>query len=106
MSNIDESQPDKDIGLLAKFEVTRLTPSTRGIDHTNCFYFVLDPEHDPLAFQVLHDYAALASQHGYLNLAEDLWAKLEHIHMQHQREQLAADLAKLQKDAAGEDTGQ
>jgi len=60
-------------GLIAKFDVKRLVPSSRGIDHTNCEYFVLDPRHDPMARQMLGEYALLADQIGEKLLAADLF---------------------------------
>ena len=63
----------QDRGLLAKFKVERLTPSSRGIDHTGCRYFVLDITHDPHALP-----AALAYVHSceseYPFLAADIRA--------------------------------
>jgi hypothetical protein len=44
-------------GLFAKFRVERLTPSSRGIDHTGCRYFVLDITHDPHALPAALAYA-------------------------------------------------
>ena len=46
-------------GLYHKFRVERLTESSRGIDHTDCEYFVLDPRHDEFAFKALDVYANL-----------------------------------------------
>lgn len=60
-------------GLINKFAVERLTPSSRGIDHSECEYFVLDPEHDPIARQLLADYAAMTDQVGDKPLAADLF---------------------------------
>lgn len=48
--------PPEDEGLYDKFKVTRLTESGRGIDHKDCFYFVLDPLHDKAAFEALMAY--------------------------------------------------
>lgn len=60
-------------GLIRKFDVERLTPSSRGIDHDQCEYFVLDPKHDPMARQILSDYAQLADQVGEKELASDIF---------------------------------
>jgi hypothetical protein len=60
------------VGLEPKFIVERIKPSSRGIDHSSCRYFVLDPQHDPLAAEALAYYARLAEAHGDLALAEDL----------------------------------
>lgn len=64
---------DGDDGLIRKFKVERLTPSSRGIDHTRCEYFVLDPLHDPIARQVLSRYAEIADQVGDKALASDMY---------------------------------
>jgi hypothetical protein len=44
-------------GLIGKFHVERVAPSSRGIDHADCRYFVLDPQHDPFAWDALSVYA-------------------------------------------------
>ena len=58
-------------GLFAKFRVERLTPSSRGIDHTDCRYFVLDITHDPHALSAAVAYAN-SCESEYPFLAEDL----------------------------------
>jgi hypothetical protein len=58
-------------GLVQKFKVERLIPSSRGIDHSGCEYFVLDPAHDPLAYACLVEYARTAAQTGQHQLAAD-----------------------------------
>jgi hypothetical protein len=60
-------------GLHAKFHVERLTPSSRGIAHDDCQYFVLDVTHDPLAAPALLAYAEHCES-GYPQLAADLRA--------------------------------
>jgi len=40
--------------------------------HDDCRYFVLDPQHDPLAREALLRYALLAGQTGNSELARDL----------------------------------
>jgi hypothetical protein len=67
------SDVEKPPGLIHKFHVERLVPSSRGIDHSECQYFVLDPEHDPLARQLLSEYAMLADQIGEKKLAADMF---------------------------------
>lgn len=62
----------KDRGLENRFKVERLTPSSRGIDHSDCQYFVLDPQHDHIARQVLRVYATTAREEGFEALADDL----------------------------------
>jgi hypothetical protein len=59
-------------GLDNRFRVERLTPSSRGIDHADCRYFVLDPQHDPDAREALYAYSRLARQRGRFGLADDL----------------------------------
>lgn len=59
-------------GLIEKFKVERLTPSSRGIDHDGCRYFVLDPQHDPGARFALRAYKVWAEKHGFGPLAADL----------------------------------
>jgi len=44
-------------GLYGKFRVERVEPSSRGIDHSACRYFVLDPQHDPHAVTAMRSYA-------------------------------------------------
>lgn len=59
-------------GLVEKFRVERLTESSRGIDHAECRYFVLDPLHDKAARQALLAYAD-AIVYGEPELAGDLY---------------------------------
>lgn len=59
-------------GLHAKFRVERITESSRGIDHSGCRYFVLDPQHDDMAYAALAYYAEIARAQGYVPLADDL----------------------------------
>lgn len=42
--------------------------------HEECRYFVLDPQHDPIARRMLFDYARIAGDRGYPVLAEKLRA--------------------------------
>lgn len=70
----DERDAVSEQGLTDKFKVERLTESSRGIDHSECRYFVLDPEHDPLAFTALKVYAIEAHLAGNESLARDLHA--------------------------------
>ena len=58
-------------GLFAKFKVERLTPSSRGINHDACRYFVLDITHDPHALPAAVAYAN-SCESEYPFLAEDL----------------------------------
>lgn len=66
-------------GLREKFRVERTAPSSRGIDHSDCQYFVLDPKHDPGARFALRAYKAWARKHGEAALAEDLDAWLHQL---------------------------
>lgn len=60
-------------GLIEKFRVERVVPSSRGVDHTNCEYFVLDPKHDPIARACLVEYARTADEVGDKQLAADIY---------------------------------
>lgn len=61
---------EKDAGLLPKYEVTRLGDQTG--KHDECRFFVLDPQHDPIAREALRDYAVHALSYGYVALYQDL----------------------------------
>jgi len=64
---------DKRRGLYAKFEVHRMDGRDRpGQKHDGCRYFVLDLDHDPLAYAALKAYADAAAHCGYTALARDL----------------------------------
>lgn len=56
-------------GLYAKFHVERVAPSSTGKDHTDCRYFVLDPQHDAAARAALATYAVSTPSNA---LREDL----------------------------------
>ena len=101
MSDIDK----KELGIYPKFSVRRLHPSSRGIDHTDCFYFVLDPEHDPAAREALTAYAAAAAREGYYALAEDIRKRLDQLRMDRYQAALEQDLERLQQEAAGKAAG-
>lgn len=58
-------------GLYPKFRVERLRPSSRGLDHDDCDYFVLDMKHDPHAIPALITYAN-ACEADLPQLARDL----------------------------------
>lgn len=58
-------------GLYQKFRVERLTESSRGIDHTDCEYFVLDPKHDKHARIALYAYYR-SCHNAHPDLAMDL----------------------------------
>ena len=67
------SDPDRDRGLYGKYEVKRLggTPGK----HADCFYYVLDLEHDRFAVPALRAYAE-ACREEYPQLAEDLLVEI------------------------------
>lgn len=65
-----ERDPEKDRGLYRKYEVRRVEdPAGK---HEQCFYYVLDLVHDPIALEALSVYARIAREHGYESLADDL----------------------------------
>lgn len=64
-------------GLLAKYHVERLSdPDGK---HDGCRYFVLDPQHDPIARRALRQYAATAGFEGNYALRGDLYQWLDSI---------------------------
>lgn len=60
----------KDEGLDDKYMVYRRNSD----EHLNCRYFVLDPQHDPLAVVTMRFYAKQARANGFTKLAEDMLA--------------------------------
>jgi len=70
MANSDEAR-----GLYDKYDVKRKNDQSG--KHATCRYFVLDPQHDPLAVVALRAYADAAATAGYAALAQDLssWAR-------------------------------
>lgn len=78
------SDDDRERGLYAKYQVTRLDdPEGK---HADCRYFVLDPEHDPLARRPLRMYQTSARARGYTLLANDLREWLTDIYRRHLRD--------------------
>lgn len=75
-----EQELDKEQGLEERYEVTRLGDQTG--KHDECFFFVLDPKHDPIAVRVLEQYIALAKEADYRVLANDLNRKLTEIRLE------------------------
>ena len=59
-----------DTGLEARYTVRKIDDPTG--KHTDCRYFVLDPQHDPLAVEALLRYSQVALDAGYVGLAADL----------------------------------
>lgn len=57
-------------GLESRYEVRKINDLDG--KHADCRYFVLDPQHDPIARDALATYAAHAKARGYGELARDL----------------------------------
>ena len=57
-----------------KFRVERVDPEAQE-RHKDCWVFVLDPEHDPVARVALAAYATAAVEAGLLDIAVDLRLK-------------------------------
>ena len=69
-TEVEGSPGEKAPGLIGKYVVTRLNdPDGK---HAGCRFFVLDPEHDPIARGALELYADVAHAQGYRALADDL----------------------------------
>lgn len=73
-TNHDDATPDADpernVGLIGKYRVERIhDPEGK---HAECRYFVLDPQHDPIAERALRFYADEARRQGFTALADDL----------------------------------
>jgi hypothetical protein len=62
------SGQDRNLGLYRKFHVTRSDPTGK---HANCFYFVLDCDHDEFSVAALEAYIA-ACEAKFPKLAADL----------------------------------
>lgn len=62
-------------GLYGKYRVERLNDPER--KHAECRYFVLDPQHDPIARDAIELYATRAGRIGHTELEVDLgeWLK-------------------------------
>lgn len=57
-------------GLEHRYDVQKVNdPEGR---HNDCRYFVLDPQHDPIAREALRDYAVHALSYGHVGLYQDL----------------------------------
>lgn len=69
------SDDQRNEGLHAKFRVERTDPEAQE-RHKDCWVFVMEPRHDPLARVALKAYVEAAEEAGYLNLATDLRRKL------------------------------
>lgn len=67
---------DTERGLYEKFRVARTDGrSVEGEKHHGCDYFVLDLNHDPLAYAAIMAYARRAADKGYFALSQDLIAR-------------------------------
>lgn len=65
---------EKEEGLLRKYSVRRIGDIND--KHQNCFFFVLDIDHDPIARSALKTYMDEARKAGYEKLADDLYARM------------------------------
>jgi hypothetical protein len=72
-----EAKDKAEGGLERRYHVERLN-DTEG-KHTDCRFFVLDPQHDPIAREALKTYANHAQAKGYVTLADDLFAWLRDV---------------------------
>lgn len=96
MSADREDPGFRDRGLEQRFKVERLIPSSRGIDHSECQYFVLDPAHDPLARSCLIGYAMAAAEDGQQALADDLLAWVSRLEAEARAADVEAQLHQMQ----------
>ena len=70
---------DRDLGIYRKFHVTRHDPYQK---HANCFYFVLDTDHDEYSVPALEAYA-VACKEKFPALATDLQALIKVLRIKH-----------------------
>lgn len=78
-------------GLLSKYHVERRNdPEGK---HNECRYFVLDPQHDPIARDALRAYATAAGAEGYFALRADLHRWLDRIEANKQLQDLEVRVA-------------
>jgi len=88
-------------GLYAKYRVERIDGSHKeGGRHEGCWYFVLDPTHDPAARDALRRYAELVADERP-RLAYDLLARPELTHDPRELEMLAYQRARAQRPTGG-----
>lgn len=71
-----DDDPDRERGLYDKFIVER-TDVRASERHRDCFFFVLDVNHDALAVPALEAYIRACRENGYHVLAADLQRKLD-----------------------------
>lgn len=68
---MSEQHPtEKERGLEPRYRVEKINDPTG--KHDACRYFVLDPQHDPMARVALLVYEREARRNGYFDLADDL----------------------------------
>jgi hypothetical protein len=72
-----EAKDKAEGGLERRYHVERLNDESG--KHTDCRFFVLDPQHDPLAREALGTYARAAAAAGYQTLATDLYGWLRDV---------------------------
>jgi hypothetical protein len=66
----DHAGDERFTGLHHKYDVTRRNdPEGK---HAECRYFVLDPQHDPLAREALETYSDAAFSAGYIALSKEI----------------------------------
>lgn len=70
----EQAADEKRLGIIGKYRVERVNdPDGK---HADCWYFVLDPTHDPIAREALMTYATEAREHGYQALYDDILDRL------------------------------
>lgn len=69
---------DRTEGLRTKYEVHRRFDHDG--KHDKCRYFVLDPQHDPIAIDALERYSIAVRDAGFVALSEDLDRWLAELH--------------------------
>ena len=66
----EELSDEATTGLEARYHVEKINDPTG--KHDGCRFFVLDPQHDPIAREALRDYAVHALSYGHVALYQDL----------------------------------
>ena len=89
----DRDELEAERGLEARYHVTKINdPDGK---HTDCRYFVLDPQHDPLARSALLGYAGACMEEGRDQLARDLIEWVGECEARERHASLMADLDDL-----------
>lgn len=78
-----DSHDERDQGVIEKYLVRRNDDPTG--KHDDCWFFVLDPQHDPLAQKALIAYAEAAKAAGYQQLRDDLYLRVMEIQQAQRR---------------------